>query len=690
MLMSKVALLVGVSEYQPGLPPLPSVIEDVGAMERVLHHPKIGGFDEVKVLRDPNTQDLRLAIYNLFAERSPEDLVLFYFSGHGVKDQNRNLFLATPETIKSQKGLVVTPTAVAASYLQTQINDSRSEHEVIILDCCYSGAIAKGLTAKDEGEVDIIAELGGKGRAILTSSTAVQSSFQQEGALSIYTQYLVEGMETGAADFDNDGRISTDELHQYASNKVQQASPAMTPQFYPVEEGYKIFLARSLQDDPNLRYRKAVQEIFKENQGEIDQLLDRPYLDELSQNLGISLEETKNIENEVLQPFRQLQQKLQRYEDVFSQALQKDSLITDKVRLKLKRLQEILELRDQDIAPIEAQLIPKIELKTETKPKFTESVPKSENKSQLPPKQIDNQSLQVFEFDIVTVEVQPGFLGLGSKVELNRSCSQAQYFTEDLGNGFTLDMVSIPEGSFLMGTEDEEIERLVKKISWDGFRREKPQHKVTVQPFFMGKFQVTQAQYQEVMGKNPSNFKGDERPVEQVSGEDAVEFCQRLSKQTGNEYRLPSEAEWEYACRAGTTTPFHFGETITTDLANYRGTDWEYNGKVYPGNYANEPKGKYRQKTTLVGNFTPNTFGLYDMHGNVWEWCQDDWHGNYEQAPTDGSPWFLEKSSKKVIYDSLWNDNPSYCRSAYRSNVTRDDRDSNIGFRVVRVAPGAT
>ena len=308
--MSKVALLVGVSEYQPGLQLLPSAIEDVRAMERVLQHPEMGGFDKVDVLSNPITQELRIAIYNLFAERSPEDLVLFYFSGHGVKDQNRNLYLTTPETTKSQRGLVIPPTAVAASYLQTQINDSRSEHEVIILDCCYSGAIAKGLTAKDGGEVDIIAELGGKGRAILTSSTSVQSSFQQEGTLSIYTQYLVEGIQTGAADFDSDGRISADELHQYASKKVQQASPAMTPQFYPVEEGYKIYLARSPLDEPKLKYRKAVQEIVQENQGEINSIFDRPYLDEYSHSLGISAEEAKIIETQVLEPFRQRQQKL--------------------------------------------------------------------------------------------------------------------------------------------------------------------------------------------------------------------------------------------------------------------------------------------------------------------------------------------------------------------------------------------
>ena len=371
--MLKVALLVGVSEYQSGLQLLPSAIEDVRAMERVLRHPEMGGFDEVEVLPNPITQELRIAIYNLFAERSPEDLVLFYFSGHGVKDQNLNLYLTTPETTKSQRGLVVPPTAVAASYLQEQMNQSRSEHEVIILDCCYSGAIVRGLTAKDEGAVDIIAELGGKGRAILTSSTSVQSSFQQEGALSIYTQYLVEGIETGAADLDSDGRISADELHQYASKKVQQASPAMTPQFYPVEEGYKIYLARSPQDDPKLKYRKAVQEIVQENQGEINPILDRPYLDKYSHSLGISAEKAKIIETEILEPFRQRQQKLQLYEEVFSQALQEYSVLTDNQRRKFERLQKVLGLRDEDVEPIEARFTFQPQPEAETKSKVTES-----------------------------------------------------------------------------------------------------------------------------------------------------------------------------------------------------------------------------------------------------------------------------------------------------------------------------
>ncbi|MGB5713967.1 MAG: caspase family protein, partial [Waterburya sp.] len=331
--MVKVALLIGVSEYQPGLQPLPSAIEDVRSMERVLQHPEMGGFDRVEVLPNPNTQTMRIAIYSLFADCSSEDLVLFYFSGHGVKDQNRNLYLTTPETTKSQKGLVVPPTAVAASYLQTQINDSRSEHEVIILDCCYSGAIAKGLTAKDEGAVDIIAELGGKGRAILTSSTSVQSSFQQSGALSIYTQYLVEGIETGAADLDSDGQISADELHQYASKKVQQASPAMTPQFYPVEEGYRIYLARSPQDDPKLKYRKAVQKRAKK--GEFT-LIGRRILAHLQLELGLSQEEAETIEGEILRPYREYQQKLQEYKQVYREVVEQEYPLSDYTRNELK------------------------------------------------------------------------------------------------------------------------------------------------------------------------------------------------------------------------------------------------------------------------------------------------------------------------------------------------------------------
>ncbi len=222
---------------------------------------------------------------------------------------------------------------------------------------------------------------------------------------------------------------------------------------------------------------------------------------------------------------------------------------------------------------------------------------------------------KTFSFEVVTVN---------SRGEItNRESKSAQYLTAELGNGVTMDFVYIPGGKFLMGSPETE----------KGHRdSESPQHWVTVPEFFMGKYQVTQAQWQAVMGNNPSYFKGENRPVEMVSWYDCAEFCKKLSPIIGRDCRLPSEAEWEYACRAGTTTPFYFGETITSELANY---DGNYT-------YANEPIGLYRKETTPVGQFPPNAFGLYDMHENVYEWCADDWHDNYQGAPTDGSAWITE------------------------------------------------
>ena len=238
-------------------------------------------------------------------------------------------------------------------------------------------------------------------------------------------------------------------------------------------------------------------------------------------------------------------------------------------------------------------------------------------------------------------------------------------FTEDLGKGVKLEMIAIPGGTFLMGSPENEVER---------FSDESPQHEVTVPGFFIGKYQLTQLQYQTIMGTNPSYFKGDNRPVEGVCWEDAVKFCQKLNHRTLGNYRLPSEAEWEYACRAGTKTPFHFGDNVTTDLVNYNGN--------YP--YSSAPKGKYREQTTDVGIFPPNAFGLYDMHGNVWEWCEDERHENYINAPTDGSSWQSRISlGQKVLRGGCWHDYARYCRSACRLKSPCCSRNYFYGFRVV-------
>ena len=275
------------------------------------------------------------------------------------------------------------------------------------------------------------------------------------------------------------------------------------------------------------------------------------------------------------------------------------------------------------------------------------------------------------------------------KVTINRHQAEAQFFVEALGRQVGMEMILIPAGEFMMGSPADELDR---------YDDEGPQHSVTVPSFFLGKYPVTQAQWQVVaalpevkraLEPEPSHFKGDQRPVERVSWHEAVEFCERLSLKTNRQYRLPSEAEWEYACRAGTTTPFHFGETITTDLANYRGTDDE--SLEWSGSYGSGPKGIYRKETTPVGFFgVANAFGLCDLHGNVLEWCADHWHGNYDGAPTDGSAWLTENDNNSHVYrGGSWAFYPRNCRSAYRIGTDPDYQNDVLGFRVACLAPRA-
>jgi formylglycine-generating enzyme required for sulfatase activity len=252
-------------------------------------------------------------------------------------------------------------------------------------------------------------------------------------------------------------------------------------------------------------------------------------------------------------------------------------------------------------------------------------------------------------------------------------------YEQELAKGLAITMVQIPAGSFQMGSPDTEAGR----ASDEG-----PQHRVQLQSFFLGQTPVNQAQWKEVaswpqvnlkLNPDPANFKGANRPVEQVSWEEAMEFCRRLSQRTNLFYTLPSEAQWEYACRAGTTTPFAFGDTLTPDIANYDGNSA----------YGSGPKGQYREETTDVGSFAANAWGLQDMHGNLWEWCLDHWHYDYRGAPDDGSAWVIGgDQTLRLLRGGSWSGNPRSCRSAHRYWRHRDVRLSVVGFRLCRFPPG--
>ena len=292
-----------------------------------------------------------------------------------------------------------------------------------------------------------------------------------------------------------------------------------------------------------------------------------------------------------------------------------------------------------------------------------------------------------YEFDVLTADSR------GRIIE--RRAESARYFNEELSGGVLLEMVEIPGGTYLMGslgttaeTAKREYVRGMDKVIKDALVRrlqwETPQHLVKIQGFYMSKFEVTQAQWRAVASlpkisrdlmSDPSHFKGGNRPVEKVSWEEAMEFCERLSRATGRRYRLPTEAEWEYACRSGTNTPFNLGESLKPDWANYHGKQ----------TYGSSPRGPNRQQTLPVGSLgVANAFGLYDMHGNVWEWCLDTWHDSYADGPDDGRSW--ESNGilyLKILRGGSWDSSAAECRSSSRYKMTSSMHLNYVGFRVV-------
>ncbi|WP_243903189.1 formylglycine-generating enzyme family protein, partial [Aetokthonos hydrillicola] len=275
------------------------------------------------------------------------------------------------------------------------------------------------------------------------------------------------------------------------------------------------------------------------------------------------------------------------------------------------------------------------------------------------------KSQRSLETKVITRIEKGGFLDLGKlTIFTNSSVFEVEIYKENLGKDVYLELVMVRQGTFLMGSSNEESDR----IDWEG-----PQRSVNVGSFLISQCVINQVQWNRVsalpkidmdLNPDPSYFKGDRNPVEKVSWYEAYEFCNRLSQLTRRVYRLPSEAEWEYACRAGTRTPFYFGEIITPDLANFAG--------------------KHQRITTEVNQFFPNAFGLYGMHGNVLEWCADHWHENYVGAPNDGSAWLSDnKNAKRVARGGSWDVDPSYCRSARRSRYLPDVRQRTVGFRVI-------
>ena len=354
--MAKVALLIGVSEYEPGLTPLPAAVRDVEALQRVLRDPELGGFDTVKTLINPDPGAMQLAIETLVTEQcSRNDLVLLYFSGHGVRDDSGNLYFATRITCKNTKGDLMRTTAVPARTVDEILHSSRIKRQAIILDCCYSGAFDPALRLKDGGSVDLREQLGAEGRVVLTSSDSTQYSRVEAGAdLSLYTHYLVEGIETGAGDLNEDGQISAQELHKYTFDRVRAAAPNMTPKLITLKDlGFDIVLSKAKVTDPRLRYRKTV---ARHADGETLRPSGRAVLDTLRQQLNLTVPETEEIEAEVFQPYRERLANIQKYRATLRLEAEHQYPLDEAARDAMETLRQLLGLRAEDVVSVEQEI----------------------------------------------------------------------------------------------------------------------------------------------------------------------------------------------------------------------------------------------------------------------------------------------------------------------------------------------
>jgi formylglycine-generating enzyme required for sulfatase activity len=417
-------------------------------------------------------------------------------------------------------------------------------------------------------------------------------------------------------------------------------------------------------------------------------------LKDFCEDNGIGEADAKKAFEEVQEPFWVRKKNCERYlETVKAYLSDRRDLSADQTKRELKDRQLQLKLEDGDIKALQPEID---RLAKEQRVKEEERKAREEEAKRM----ADAEAERLAELQrakeeeerkdreeeanrgpaLIQISAHRGELvRVGNEWQQNTEQITVSGYEQELAKGIAITMLQIPAGSFQMGSPATEAER---------GSDEDPQHRVQLQSFFLGQTPVTQAQWKEVaswpqvdlkLNPDPARFKGTNRPLEQVSWEEAMEFCCRLSQRTKLAYTLPSESQWEYACRAGTTSPFAFGDTLMPDLANY------------DGNYAygSGPKGQYRRKTTEVGSFPANAWGLQDMHGNVWEWCLDHWHDDYLGAPSDGSAWVNGgDQTMRLLRGGSWYRYPWYCRSAGRNRWLLDDRNDNVGFRLCRFPPG--
>lgn len=576
----RIALLIGNSEYaDPEITSLSAPWPDVKALDMALKD--VGDFETTPLL-NAGLIETRTAIGDLFANCAPDDVVMLYYTGHGVTDEEGELFFALPQKLHGK----LHATSLEADFVKKAMRRSRSDRQVLILDCCYSGAFYRDGSKRvgDEARLrkDDFIDPVGRGRYVLAASSARQSAFEINGQ-SVFTKHLVDGLKTGSAAPEKE-TITIRDLHNHLCRGIAQEDMPMQPHLWADAQTEELVIGRN----------------------------PRP-VSSIPEDLPAALHDPDRL----------------------------------RARGAATHLIEILEGKDPSYRPEDARKV------------LAE--------------RIDNlpywlaRMIQAALDSVGDVEEPLGNQPFGADLAAPTKAAKKSNPWEplsgfrDVKEPWCPRMTVIPAGRFLMGSPENEKGR----NSSEG-----PQHEVEIaQPFALARLATTFVEYDAFCDETDRGKPDDEgwgrhrHPVINVSWNDARAYCAWLSEKTGAEYRLPSEAEWEYACRAGTTTRYSFGDEISKQVANYGGK---------------------HTVPTDCDEYSPNPFTVWQMHGNVWEWCEDDWVEHYRE-PRSQRPLVLNpRDDLRVLRGGSWYDDPRYLRSADRGWYAPGRRGGNIGFRPAR------
>ena len=627
------ALLIGVSDYASWRD-LPGVKDDIAAVKAALWQ---HGF-EVATVENPTGAALR-ANFESFIKKYARDFdnrIVIYFAGHGATltfaDGRAMGYVVpadAPSPSKDQVGFE--DVALDMKTIETYATQIRSKHALFVFDSCFSGSVFYVTRA---GVPPVISYKASKPvRQLITSG----SETENVPDVSIFREQFVAALNGEGSDLNGDGYLTGEELGFFLAEKViNYSGDTQHPQYGKLrdpklDKGDVVFTLPQAAATPTPNAPTPPPTDFS-----LDDVMPEAWQD-YADKMAAAFAQVRDYD---AQPRRAAAAKAAAWQK-FVTAFAADNIYdTQDEEMRQYAAQRIADLQKPTPRPSqEGNTHP-----TPSQEGNTHPTPSQEGNTHPTPSQEGNTELPSSE--------GPGVGSCWENETPGATCKE-----ETTG----MEFVYAPGGCFQMGSNN-------------GDSDEKPVHKVCLKGFWMGKYEVTQAQWENIMGKNPSGFKGANRPVERVSWNDAQAFLKKLNASVEThgraslQFRLPSEAEWEYAARAGTQTAYAFGDD-SNQLGDYA---WFYDNS---GN-----------KTHPVGQKKPNAFGLYDMHGNVLEWVADTWHDNYKGAPTDGSAWgSLSDKKAKLLRGGSWDDGTNYCRSAFRSGGGPGCRNNSHGCRVVAV-----